>query len=61
MGVTNSLTTYTLGSATDTWGRTWTLAQLNTTNFRVRVIDVSSMNGKDFDLDAIRVQVNYTP
>ena len=28
---------------------------------RVRIIDVSSMNGKDFDLDAIRVQVNYTP
>jgi hypothetical protein len=61
VNVTNSLTTYTLGSATDTWGHTWTLAQLNTTNFRVRIIDVSSMSGKDFDLDAIRVQVNYTP
>ena len=42
VNVTNSLTTYTLGSATDTWGHTWTLAQLNTTNFRVRIIDVSS-------------------
>ena len=61
VNVTNSLTTYTLGTPTDTWGHTWTLAQLNTTNFRVRIIDVSSMNGKDFDLDAIRVQVNYTP
>jgi hypothetical protein len=61
VGVTNGLVTYTLGSATDDWGHTWTLAQLNTTNFRVRVIDVASMNGKDFDLDAIRVQVNYTP
>jgi hypothetical protein len=61
VGVTNSLTTYTLGSATDDWGHTWTLAQLNTTNFRVRIIDVSSQNGKDFDLDAIQVQVNYTP
>ncbi len=61
VNVSNSLTTYTLGSATDSWGHTWTLSELNTTNFRVRVIDVSSMNGKDFDLDAIRVQVNYTP
>lgn len=61
VNVTNSLTTYTLGTASDTWGHTWTLAQLNTTNFRVRIIDVSSMSGKDFDLDAIRVQVNYTP
>ncbi len=61
VNVTNSLTTYTLGSATDDWGHTWTLAQLNTTNFRVRIIDVSSRNGKDFDLDAIRVQVTYTP
>jgi len=61
VNVSNSLTTYTLGSATDTWGHTWTLAQLNTTNFRVRLIDVASMAGKDFDLDAVRVQVNYTP
>jgi hypothetical protein len=61
VGVTNGLVTYTLGSPTDTWGHTWTLAQLNTTNFRVRLIDVASMSGKDFDLDAIQVQVNYTP
>ena len=50
-----------LGTTTNDWGHTWTLAQLNTANFRVRIIDVSSMNGKDFDLDAIRVQVTYTP
>jgi hypothetical protein len=59
--VTNSLTTYTLGGASNTWGHTWTLAQLNTSNFRVRVIDVSSMNGKDFFLDGVTVQVTYTP
>ncbi len=45
--MTNSLTTSTLGATTDDWGHTWTLAQLNTANFRVRIIDVSSMNGKD--------------
>jgi len=61
VGVTNGLVTYTLGSPTDTWGHTWTLAQLNTTNFRVRLIDVASMPGKDVDLDAIQVQVSYTP
>jgi hypothetical protein len=61
VGVTNGLVTYTLGSATDTWGHTWTLAQLNPANFRVRLIDIASMSGKDFDLDAVRVQVSYTP
>ena len=59
--MTNSLTTFTLGATSDDWGHTWTLSQLNTANFRVPSIDVSSMNGKDFDLDAIRVQVSYTP
>lgn len=61
VGVDNHLGTYTLGSVTDTWGHSWTLNQLSTTNFRVRIIDVSSRDGKDFDLDAVRVQVTYTP
>jgi hypothetical protein len=60
-GVSNSSATYTLGSTTDDWGHTWTAGQLNASNFRVRIIDVSSRDGKDFDLDAVRVQVTYTP
>jgi hypothetical protein len=59
---TNSMTTFTLGGATDTWGHTpWTLAELDATQFRVRVIDASSMSNKTFSLDWLGVQVTYTP
>ena len=51
--------TYILGSGTDTWGHTWTTAQLNNTNFRVRVIDVASNTTRTFSLDGIAVQVFY--
>ena len=54
-------TTYVFGSTSDTWGRTWTLAQLNTTNFRVRIIDASSLTTKQFQLDYVAVSVTYTP
>jgi hypothetical protein len=54
-------TTYTFGSTSDTWGRTWTAAQLNTTNFRVRVVDASTLTTKQFRLDYVAVSVTYTP
>ncbi len=58
----NALTTYTFGATNDTWGHApWTIGQLNTTNFRVRLIDASSMANKDYSLDALSVQVTYTP
>jgi choice-of-anchor B domain-containing protein len=60
--LTTSEATYMLGNPTDTWGRTWTLANLSNTNFRVRVIDVASSSGatsRDFSLDWISVRVNY--
>lgn len=56
-----SLTNYTLGGSTNTWGRTWTIAQLTDANFRVRLINVSNNNARDFRLDGIEVQVTYTP
>jgi hypothetical protein len=58
---TNALTNYTFGGATDKWGRTWTTGQLNATNFRVRIIDVSTAANKTFNLDWLGVSVNYTP
>jgi hypothetical protein len=61
VGLTSTLTTYTLGSASDTWGHTWTAAQLGTSLFRVRVIDVSSNNNRDFRLDYIGAGVTYMP
>jgi len=33
--ITNTETARTLGSATDTWGRTWTPTEINSTNFRI--------------------------
>jgi hypothetical protein len=58
---TNTLTTFTLGGAADTWGRSWTSAELSPSNFRLRVIDASSMANKDVSLDWAGVQVDYTP
>ncbi len=54
-------TTYVFGSTSDTWGRAWTLAQLNTTNFRVRIIDASTLTTKQFQLDYVAVSITYTP
>jgi hypothetical protein len=54
-------TTYVLGSPTDTWGRTWTLSDINNTNFRVRVIDVAGSTANTFSLDAIAVNITYQP
>jgi hypothetical protein len=51
--------TYMLGSATDNWGRTWLPSELTNTNFRVRVIDVSSSTARDFSLDWVAVRVTY--
>jgi hypothetical protein len=58
---TNAITNYTFGGSTDTWGRTWTTGQLNTTNFRVRIINVAGTTNKTFNLDSLGVQVDYTP
>jgi hypothetical protein len=54
-------TTYTLGGAADTWGRTWTGVQLSNANFRVRLVDVSDRTSKDFRLDYLAVNVTYSP
>jgi hypothetical protein len=54
-------TTYILGTTTDTWGRSWSLDELSTTNFRLRIIDASTAAGRDFSLDYVAVSVTYTP
>ena len=57
----SAVSTYTFGSASDTWGRTWIAAQLSTTNFRVRVTDATSQPNKDYRLDSLAVTVQYKP
>jgi hypothetical protein len=56
-----ALTTYTLGGTTSLWGRVWTTSNFADVNFRVRLISVSSVTTRDYSLDGVRVQVNYTP
>ena len=57
--LTASEASYTLGSATDTWGRTWTTAYVSDANFRVRIINIASNTSRDFSLDWVGVRVHY--
>lgn len=57
--LTKTETTYVLGSLTDTWGHTWSAAELNDSNFRIRIINVSSSTLRDFSLDQVAVRVTY--
>jgi hypothetical protein len=58
---TTSVTTYTFGSTSDTWGRAWTIGELSPANLRVRVIDATSQNNKQYRLDYLAVDVTYSP
>jgi hypothetical protein len=59
--LTTTDATYTLGSTSDLWGRTWALSNFSNANFRVRVIDVAGNVNRDFFLDYIAVNVTYQP
>ncbi|HEY7590869.1 MAG TPA: hypothetical protein VH723_07745 [Candidatus Limnocylindrales bacterium] len=56
-----TLTNYTLGGTAFLWGRAWAVGNFTNANFRVRLTDVSSVATRDFSLDSVQVQVNYTP
>jgi hypothetical protein len=53
-----SLASYTVGNSTDTWGRTWSAADLTNASFRLRVINVSSSTSRDFFLDWVGVRMH---
>jgi hypothetical protein len=53
--------TYSLGSPSDPWGRTWSPGDFNNASFRLRVIDVASNASRDFFLDQVAVNVKYQP
>lgn len=54
--------TYTFGGTGDLWGRSgWTLSELSSANFRVRLVDASTQTNKRFDLDYLAVSVTYVP
>jgi hypothetical protein len=52
-------TTYLLGGPADTWGRTWLPAELSTTQFQLRLINVATNTDRDFSLDYVAVRVYY--
>ena len=53
--------TFILGSAGDSWSRSWSAGDFSDTNFRVRVTNVASSISRDFRLDWVPVQLTYTP
>jgi hypothetical protein len=56
-----SVTTDTLGSSSDTWGRTWSASEFSDANFRVYIMPDSSGNAnRDYFLDQVTVDVAYT-
>ena len=46
--LTTSMTSRTLGGAANTWGRSWTPAELSNANFRVRVTNVANSTDARF-------------
>ena len=59
--LTTTEVTYTLGTTSDTWGRTWAVGNFSNANFRIRVIDVAGNGNRDFFLDYMAVNVTYQP
>jgi hypothetical protein len=59
--LTTSEQTYTLGSTSDTWGRTWSSTEFSNANFRLRITNVASDTSTDYRLDWVPVRVTYTP
>lgn len=53
--------TFILGTASDTWGRTWASTDFSNTNFRVRITNVAGSTAREFRLDWAAVEVTYTP
>jgi hypothetical protein len=49
----------TLGGAANTWGRTWTPAELSNGNFRIRITNVANSTSRDFTLDWAAVRISY--
>ena len=57
--LSKSMASRTVGGAANTWGRSWTPAELSNANFRVRITDVANSTARDFTLDWVAVRVSY--
>jgi poly(beta-D-mannuronate) lyase len=54
--LSTTLTTRTLGSASDLWGRAWSASDLGP-GFRVQVTNLSTSTARTFEVDAVSVRV----
>ncbi|MEX0800454.1 MAG: vWA domain-containing protein [Dehalococcoidia bacterium] len=57
--ISSSWTTDYMGADGDTWGRSWTPAELADGNFQIRLTDVGASTSNDFFLDWVTVRVYY--
>ena len=59
--LTDAATTY--GGASDLWGTTWTAAQVNGSDFGVRIIadEISGTDSVTARVDHVTVTIDYTP
>ncbi len=53
-------TTFTLGGATNTWGRAWAVGDFTAANFRVRLTSTGFPTSGTISLDLVRVRVTYS-
>ncbi len=59
MGTTDVL--QLVGGDSDTWGRTWTAAELSDANFRLRIYRNLAGSTGNLQIDRVRVNVTYDP
>ena len=50
---------YGLGWPSDTWGRSWTAAELSDASFQLRIANIAVNDTTDFSLDWVAVNVTY--
>ncbi len=59
--LTTTENTYTLGTTSDLWGTTWTVADINAGTFGIRVRDNDTTSSGTFSIDVVNIIVTYTP
>lgn len=59
-GVTTSLQWLSTGGATDLWATSWTVADINASNFGCQVQINGDGSAGTFDIDAVRITVFYS-
>lgn len=51
--------TFIVGGSANTWGRTWSVANLSNASFRIVVTSVAAATDRDFNLEYVALRVHY--